>query len=132
MKRDEFLQIFTTGFHKLSLKKVVKYGSGKTEIGKPYDDLLGLFEFEPPACVWNDPAPIDYDFLKQVASEFNEELSNCIVRKFTRKIFREGKLSTKKVVRYIFDIIPKNVVEFRFDTERKKMRLVVKGFRINS
>jgi len=132
MTSDEFLQIFTTGFHKLSLKKVAKYGSGKTDFGKPYDNLLGLFEFEPPACVWNDPAPIDYEFLKGVAREFASELSNCIVRKFTRKIFRDGKMSAKRTVRYVFDIIPENVVEFRFDARRRTMRLVVKGYRICS
>jgi hypothetical protein len=34
----------------------------------------------------------------------------------------------KETEKYIFDIIPKNILSFRFNVQKKTMRLVVKGY----
>lgn len=130
MNRDDFLQIFKSGFHKLNLRKAVKIGECDNGYGKTIDRYLGLFEFIPPDQVWMDESPIDYDFLKSLLDEFDEELSNVIVRQYTRKIIKNSTMLKKTVTKYVFDIIPKNIVLFRFDRDKKIMRLVVKGYRI--
>ena len=128
MKKEDFLQIFKSGFHKLNLKRLVKISESDNGHGRKYDNYLGLFEFVPPDDVWMDEEPIDYDMLQQLLDEFDKELSNCVVRQSTRKIIKDNKVIKREVKRYIFDIVPKNIVKFRFNAERKTMKLVVKGY----
>lgn len=128
MDKEDFLQIFKSGFHKLNLIKVVKLGSSRNETGRKYDDYLGLFEFVPPEQVWMDESPIDYEFLKSLLIEFDKEASNVIVRQYTRKIIKNSTILKKTVVKYVFDIVPKNIVAFRFYRNTKTMRVVVKGY----
>lgn len=128
MDKEDFLQIFKSGFHKLNLIKVVKLGSSRNETGRKYDDYLGLFEFVPPEQVWMDESPIDYEFLKSLLTEFDKEASNVIVRQYTRKIIKNSTILKKTVVKYVFDIIPKNMVAFRFYRNTKTMRVVVRGY----
>jgi len=128
MKKEDFLQIFKSGFHKLNLKKLVKVRDEVNPHGRQYEVYLGLFEFVPPNQVWMDDEEIDYEFLKDLLKEFNEELSNCIVRKFTKQVYHNDKIVKREVTKYIFDIIPKNILSFRFNVEKKTMYLVVKGY----
>ncbi len=126
MTKEDFLQIFKSGFHKLQLKKVVTLGECKERIGKPCSVCLGLFEFEPPQQVWD--GVIDYDFLKSVLKEFSGELSNCITKKFTRKIIKNKSMVDVQVFRYVFDVIPRNVLAFKFNRSTKTLKLVVRGY----
>jgi hypothetical protein len=128
MDKEDFLQIFKSGFHKLNLIKVVKLGDSRNETGRKYDDYLGLFEFVPPEQVWMDESPIDYEFLKSLLLEFDKEASNVIVRQYTRKIIKNSTILKKTVVKYVFDIVPKNIVAFRFYRNTKTMRVVVRGY----
>lgn len=128
MDKEDFLQIFKSGFHKLNLLKTVKIGVSKNETGRKYDDYLGLFEFVPPEQVWMDESQIDYEFLKSLLVEFDKEASNVIVRQYTRKVIKNSTILKKTVVKYVFDIIPKNIVAFRFYRSTKTMRVVVKGY----
>jgi hypothetical protein len=128
MTKEDFLQIFKSGFHKLTLKKAVKINSTKNEHGRIYSNYLGLFEFVPPHQIWMDESEIDYDFLYRLLKEFDKELSNCIVRKFTKTEYKNDEPVSKKVTRYVFDVVPKNIIAFRFYKDKKIMRLVVKGY----
>lgn len=127
MRKEDFLQIFKSGFHKLSLKKLVKVRDEQNQHGRKYQVYLGLFEFMPPTQVWTQEE-IDYNFLKELLKQFNEQLSNCIVRKFTKKVYHNDTIVKKEVQKYIFDIIPANILSFKFNAEKKTMRLVVKGY----
>lgn len=129
MNRDDFLQIFKTGFHKLNLEKVKLLGKYDNGNGRTYYKYYGLFKFEPPYQVF-DEKEIDYKYLKKLLKEFSLETSNCITRKFTKKVIKNGKTVGKQTFKYIFDIIPENVVSFRFDRENKTMILIVKGYGI--
>lgn len=51
-----------------------------------------------------------------------------IVRQYTRKVIKNSTILKKTVVKYVFDIIPKNIVAFRFYRSTKTMRVVVKGY----
>ena len=128
MKKEDFLQIFKSGFHKLSLRKLKKIRDEINEHGRKYGVYLGLFEFSPPEQVWMDGDDFDYDFLKSLLKEFDKELSNCIVRKFTRKVMNGDQVVSRTVTTYVFDVVPKNILSFRFFPDRKLMRLVVKGY----
>ena len=128
MDKEDFLQIFKSGFHKLNLIKAVKIGESRNGNGRKYDDYLGLFEFVPPEQVWMDDSPIDYEFLKSLLVEFDKEASNVIVRQYTRKVIKNSTILKKTVVKYVFDIVPKNIVAFRFYRSTKTMRVVVKGY----
>lgn len=128
MDKEDFLQIFKSGFHKLNLIKVVKLGESRNENVRKYDDYLGLFEFVPPEQVWMDESQIDYEFLKSLLVEFDKEASNVIVRQYTRKVIKNSTILKKTVVKYVFDIVPKNIVAFRFYRSTKTMRVVVKGY----
>lgn len=129
MTENDFLQIFKTGFHKLKLIGVKKIKEHKNKNGKKYFEFLGKFVFIPPYQIWNNE-PIDYDFLKSLLNKFEEETSNCITRKFTKKIIKDGQTVNKKVFKYVFDVVPKNVFSFSFDRKKKTMTLIVKGWGI--
>ena len=128
MDREDFLQIFKSGFHKLTLRKAIRIGESDNGYGKTIGEYLGLFEFVPPEQVWMDESPIDYAFLHDLLKEFDEELSNVIIRQYTRKVIKNDKVMKRTVTKYVFDIVPKNIVLFRFDRRKKTMRLVVKGY----
>ncbi len=130
MTRNDFLQIFKTGFHKLSLEKVKRIGTYQNKSGRKYYKFQGLFKFEPPRQIWDNEAPVDYAFLKSLLNEFDKETSNCITRKFTKKVIKNGKTVGKETFKYVFDIVPKNVVSFKFHKEDKTMTLVVIGYGI--
>lgn len=129
MTREDFLQIFKTGFHKLNLEKVKLIGTYKNKAGRKYYKFYGLFKFEPPYQIWNDE-PIDYIFLKSLLKEFDRETSNCITRRFTKKVIKNGKTVGKETFKYVFDIIPKNVVSFKFNKKEKTMTIIVIGYGI--
>lgn len=128
MEKEDFLQIFKSGFHKLTLRKLKKIRDEVNEHGRKYGVYLGLFEFIPPEQVWMDESDFDYEFLQSLLDEFGKETSNCVTHKFTRKVTKGDEVVSKTVTTYIFDIIPKNIVSFRFDRKKKMMRLVVKGY----
>lgn len=130
MTKDDFLQIFKTGFHKLNLEKVKNIGSFKNNSGRTYYKFYGKFKFEPPYQIWDDKSPIDYKFLKSLLKEFDKETSNCITRKFTKKVIKDGKTVGKKTFKYVFDIIPKNVVSFSFNKDEMTMTIIVVGYGI--
>ena len=130
MKKEDFLQIFKTGFHKLNLEKVKRIGVYQNKSGRKYYKFYGLFKFEPPYQIWEDESPIDYSFLRSLLKEFSKETSNCITRKFTKKVIKNGKKVGKETFKYVFDIIPKNVVSFSFDKDKKTMTIVVIGYGI--
>ena len=112
----------------LSSTRTAIFGESRNENGRKYDDYLGLFEFVPPEQVWMDESQIDYEFLKSLLVEFDKEASNVIVRQYTRKIIKNSTILKKTVVKYVFDIVPKNIVAFRFYRSTKTMRVVVKGY----
>ena len=129
MTKEDFLQIFKSGFHKLNLEKVKLLGKYDNGNGRTYYKYYGLFKFEPPYQVFDDEE-IDYQFLKGLLKEFSLETSNCITRKFTKKVIKNGKTVDKLTFKYVFDIVPKNVVSFKFNKEDKTMTLIVKGYGI--
>jgi len=128
MEKEDFLQIFKSGFHKLTLLKVKKIGEEKNESNRIIGDYLGLFEFVPPEQVFMSEEDFDYDFLKRLLKEFDKEASNVIVRQYTRRILKNSKTLKQTIVKYVFDIVPKNIVAFRFYRKTKTMRVVVKGY----
>ena len=126
MTDDDFLQIFKASFHKLTLSKVQLVKTCKNPHGRKYYVFNGLFTFIPPAQIWQD-GKIDYEYLKCVLQKIGQS-SNCIGRKFTKKIIKNGKLQEKLVFEFVFDVVPKNIVEFNFDRANKTMNLIVKGY----
>lgn len=128
MTDDDFLQIFKTGFHKLKLTGVRRVAEHENKQGRRYFEFQGRFVFVPPKQIWHEFDNVDCDFLYDLLQDFAEETSNCIIRKFTKKVIRDDKVIGKRVFRYVFDVIPKNVVSFSFDIDNKTMTLLVRGW----
>lgn len=128
MKEEDFLQIFKTAFHKLKLVGVKKIRKKENAPGKDYYVFHGKFVFIPPTQIWKNGEDFDYDFLKSLLDKFNEGTSNCITRKFTKKIIKNNSVVEKKVFKYVFNIIPKNIVDFSFNKKDGTMTLIVEGW----
>ena len=125
----QFLKIFKQAMHKLNLVGVKLLGQRENKQGRKYYDFLGKFEFVPPLFFFKDELiknlMSDKDSILEYLKEFEEEQSNCITHKFTKKIIINDKMQKKLTFSYVFNIIPKNIVDFYFTDE--KMVIIVKG-----
>lgn len=128
MTENDFLQIFKTSFHKLTLQKVKLVQTCKNPQGRVYYKFHGLFTFIPPYQIWQDGEKINKSYLKQVLNKISKNSSNCINRKFTKKIIKNDKTVEKIVFKYVFDVIPENIIDFDFNKSKKSMNLIVKGY----
>ena len=61
-------------------------------------------------------------------TKISKNSSNCINRKFTKKIIKNDKTVEKIVFKYVFDVIPENIIDFDFNKSKKSMNLIVKGY----
>ena len=125
MTKEDFLQIFKSDFHKFKIKKMMKLWKCNNQ-GKHCNLCLALFTFEPPEQVWEGDAVAE-TFDKYI-KEFKDDLSNCVVKKFTRKVMQNGSMAGAQVFKYVFDVVPKNVLAFKFDQSAKTLSLVVRGY----
>lgn len=115
--------------HKLNLVGVKLLSQKENKQGRKYYEFLGKFEFVPPLFFFEDNNIEELQGNKEnilkFLSDFQEEQSNCITHKFTKKIIINGKMQKKLTFCYVFDIIPKNIVDFCFVED--KLVLIVKG-----
>lgn len=125
----QFLKIFKQAMHKLNLVGVKLLSQKENKQGRKYYEFLGKFEFVPPLFFFEDNTIEELQGNKEnilkFLSDFQEEQSNCITHKFTKKIIINGKMQKKLTFCYVFDIIPKNIVDFCFVED--KLVLIVKG-----
>ena len=129
IKMDYFLEIFKHNFHKFKLVGVKCLGQEVSSKKRKYFRFIGKFEFEPPKQTFS----LDWETGKAEILEafrgIEEEESNCIKRKFTKKYYTaDGRLEKKLTFQYIFDIVPRNIVDFDIDRDGEKMRLYVLGY----
>lgn len=125
----DFLEIFKHSFHKCSLIGVKNLGKRVSEDGREYYRFIGKFEFEPPAFVFALELEENKPYLISKFQDIKPESSNCFRRQFTKKLLSEDNTTQKKVeFQYAFEIVPKNIIDFSLDEEKKKMYLYVLGF----
>ena len=125
MENNTYLEIFKHSFHFFTLKKVKKLGKFKSGDGRAYYKFIGKFEFVPTRQAFNEPFDSD-NFLKWLKSlDVNE--SNCFSRRFTRKVKQDDAEKTTSFI-FVFDIVPKNIVDAEIDASTKTMRLWVLGY----
>ena len=127
---DEFLEIFKHSMHKLNLLRVKLVSEKKNKSERKYYVFIGEFEFVPPVFVFD----LDLESSKkEILNSFinvDEQTSNCIRRKFTKKLRFNGEVKEKVEFVYVFDVIPKNIVDYKIDKEKQKMFLYVQGYGI--
>lgn len=122
MMESQFLNIFLHSLHKLNLTGVKLIGKNKNFGGKTYYKFIGEFEFVPPLYFFDNDL---YKLFEQKKEEIlnilqviKEQNSNCITHKYTKKIKQNSKTESKKNFNYVFNIIPKNVVDFSFKEDK--------------
>lgn len=126
---DDFLEIFKHTFHRFSLVGVKYIGERISEDKRKYFKFIGKFEFKPPRQIFDSDIEQNKPYILSQISKITPESSNCFHRKFTKKVLN-GKSKTIKNIefRYIFDIVPKNIIDFSLDEKLQKMFLYVKGY----
>lgn len=125
---DDFLQIFKSAFHKFCLVGVKNLGERVSKNNRKYYRFIGKFEFEPPKQIFNSEIEENKPYILNEFRNLDLNTSNCISRKFTKKLL-SGKNVVKKVeFQYIFDIVPQNVIDFALDESKGKMYLYVLGY----
>lgn len=126
---DDFLEIFKQSFHKFSLEKVKLIGKDKSDAGREYFRFMGKFSFEPPRHTFEVADEIEENkaFLLSRFRMIDSETSNTFRRKFTKKIIRGDEVEGRVSFEFAFDIVPKNVVDFKLDKSNNKMYLYVLG-----
>lgn len=128
---EEFLDIFCVPLHKINLCEVALLSKERNRSDRRYYKFIGRFEFVPPEFVWDNGC---YERLiedrQNILNKFNsieEQSAQCIKRKFTRKMRSGG--GVKKVdFEFVFDIIPRRIINYEFDASKKKMYLYVVGY----
>ena len=128
---DDFLEIFKHSFHKLSLVGVKYLGSKVSEDNRKYYQFIGKFEFSPPRQLFDSEVGENKPYILNEFRKLDINTSNCISRKFTRKIYFKDSKVKKVSFQYIFDVIPKNIVDFEFDERKGKIYLFVLGYGTN-
>lgn len=115
--------------HKLNLVGVKLVSKEQNKSGRDYYKFVGKFEFVYP--LFFDEKKIQ-EFMSRKSqilvclSSINDYESNCITHKYTKKLRINGKVKEKDSFQYVFDIIPKNILDFEF--QNGKMNLYVIGY----
>lgn len=128
--KEEIVDIFRNTLHKLTLKSVKLIGTSKTKAGRTYYVFEGKFDFIPPEYLFDDDKYNELidnkeEILKEMKS-FEEESSNCFRHRFTKKIIVKKEVE-KYTFDYVFDVVPKNIIDYSFDIKKRKMTFIVKG-----
>jgi len=127
----DFLEIFKHAFHKFSLVDVKYLGMSVSEHNRKYYRFIGKFEFYPPRQLFDSEVEKNKPYILAELRKLDINSSNCISRKFTKKIL-SGNSTIKKVdFKYIFDIVPRNIVDYKFDKKQSKIYLFVLGYGIS-
>lgn len=127
----DFLEIFKHAFHKFSLVGVKYLGKSVSEDNRKYYRFIGKFEFHPPRQLFDSEVEENKPYILSELRRLDIDSSNCISRKFTKKIL-SGNSTIKKVdFQYVFDVVPRNIIDFEFDEKQGKIYLFVLGYGIS-
>lgn len=128
MTEKEILQILRKGFNKLTLKKVRKAHGFVSFQGKKLEKYLGLFQFKVPTDIKIESNQINFLLIKKLLYKLKKELSNnFVIKKIIRKVIKNDIVVKKQIIRYIFNIGPKNVVSFRYFKNKRLIKIVITG-----
>ena len=129
--KESFLDIFKQQLHKIDLKQVKLVSKQKNFGGKTYYKFVGKFSLVPPNYFNNDFINSFLQNKNNIINELQkikEQKSNCITHKYTKKLKFNGKVKEKIGFCYVFDVVPKNIIDFQFQNE--KLILYVIGWGI--
>ncbi|MBR5704497.1 MAG: hypothetical protein IKX21_00840 [Deltaproteobacteria bacterium] len=99
-----------------------------TPAGRNYRRYVGKFAFEPPAAAFEADIQGHRAEILAAFRGLDPAESNCFARRFTRRyIGRDGRILKKDKYSYVFDIVPRNVVDFKIDPSRGRFYLYVLG-----
>lgn len=128
MTEKDVLQILKKGFRKLTLKKIRKIHGYININGLKQEKYLGLFQFQVPLQIKFDGSQINFIFIKKLLYKFKKELKTNVVKNFIKKVFKNDILVKKQILKYVFNIEPKNIASFRYYKNKRLIKLVVIGY----
>lgn len=128
--KELITDIFSETLHKLTLRNVRLVSSQKTDTGRGYYIFDGEFAFYPVEYIFDDEQYLELSNNKEkslrIMHGFNSESSNEFRHRYTKKVIIDNEI--KKIdFDYVFDVIPKNIVDFSFNAKHKTMTLIVRG-----
>lgn len=119
---SQFLNIFYKNMHKLNLNGVKFVCENKNFGGKTYYKFIGQFQLSPPLYFYQNEL---YKLFEQrkvdilnILQVLQQQKSNCITHKYSKKIRLNGKVEGKKQFQFVFDVVPKNVIDFSFRDDK--------------
>ena len=125
---DIFLECFKHSFHKFTFVAAVPVAEKVSPAGRRYRRYVGKFAFEPPRAAFEADIQEHRAEILAAFRGLDSSESNCFSRRFTRRyIGKDGKILKKDKYSYVFDIVPRNVVDFRIDPGRGRFYLYVLG-----
>lgn len=123
----DFLEIFKHAFNKFSLVGVKYLGKSISEDNRKYYRFIGAIAFHPPRQLFDSEVEENKPYILSELRKLNIDSNNCISRNFTKKIL-SGNQTIKKVnFQYIFDVAPRNIIDFDFNKKQGKIYLFVQG-----
>lgn len=129
--QQRFLDIFEQAFHKLNLVGVKLLKKSKNKHNRTIYKFVGKFQFVQPLSFKisdKEEMILQKEQILNFLHSIQDQKSNCITHKFTRKIRINGSVQKKVTFNYVFDVNPKTIIDFGF--EGQKMVLYVIGWGI--
>lgn len=124
---DHFIEAFKHSFHKFAFVAAAPVDERVSPAGRRYRRYVGKFAFEPPAEVLDADLMAHHDEILAAFRGLSASESNCFARRFTRRyIGKDGKVIRKEKYTCTFDIVPRNLVDFRVANGR--LYLYVLGY----
>jgi len=126
MTLNDFLYVYKYPLSKLKLTGVKLLKDDTNDNGRDYYHFNGLFECQLPAPFLEIKDDNKDKILKEL-NELKDEFSIEHKKKFTKKVFQDGKMSKWTFV-YTFDFAPNNIVMYDMDKDKEILTLQVLGY----
>ena len=132
MNRNQYIKNLRKDFKSLKLKKIRKIKSVYKKNKQIFSVYLGLFQFQPSDYFFKINKQLDLTIIRKNIKYLNRIFGFQILKKYKMKLKKRDKIITINSFQYVFDLIPKNTISFRYDKRSRKIFLVIKGKKIRS
>ena len=128
MLADEFLDLYKEPLKKLSFDKVKLIKSLKNENNRNYYEFYGLFSLDiPNYFIHIEELQKNKNEILNYFKKLKDNYSVNFKKKYTKKVFNNGKLDNNWCFEYVFDFKPQNIIDYDFFS-KDRMSIIIRGF----